>query len=109
MATQSNLLVEQGTTFSADITIENEDIDLVDYNVYGQIRKSYKSTSKIDFNTQIVDASNFTISLTPAQTENIDFGKYVYDVEIHRIADGVVYRVIEGSVEVTPGVTRIES
>jgi hypothetical protein len=33
-------------------------------------------------------------------------GRYVYDIEIKNGADGTITRVLEGQVEVTPGVTR---
>jgi hypothetical protein len=33
-------------------------------------------------------------------------GRYVYDVEITQTSSGAVTRVLEGQVEVTPGVTQ---
>jgi hypothetical protein len=46
-----------------------------------------------------------SIALTAAQTNALASGRYVYDVEITS-SGGVVTRVLEGQVEVTPGVTR---
>ena len=43
--------------------------------------------------------------LTAAQTNAIAAGRYVYDVEITS-GEGIVTRVVEGQIEVTPGVTR---
>ena len=45
------------------------------------------------------------IALTAAQTNAIAAGRYVYDVEITS-GEGIVTRVVEGQIEVTPGVTR---
>ena len=45
------------------------------------------------------------ISLTPTQTGALAAGRYVYDVEITDQA-GIITRVVEGQVEITPGVTR---
>ena len=54
-----------------------------------------------------VDATTgeITISLTAAQTNALVAGRYVYDAEITS-AGGTVTRVIEGQIEVTPGVTQ---
>jgi hypothetical protein len=107
MSTRSNIIVEQGTTFSANIEIENDEIDLLNFTPVGQFRKSYYSESAINFTAQVVDSKNLVISLTPDQTENLDHGKYVYDIEIQN--GTTIYRVIEGDLIITPGVTRNES
>ena len=46
-----------------------------------------------------------TISLTNTQTNAMKAGRYVYDVEITSSA-GTKTRVLEGQVEITPGVTQ---
>ena len=46
-----------------------------------------------------------TLSLTSTQTANLDFGRYVYDVNLTD-ASNTVTRVLEGIVTVTPRVTR---
>ena len=46
------------------------------------------------------------ISLTNAQTNAMKAGRYVYDVEITS-SGGTKTRVLEGQLEITPGVTTI--
>ena len=110
MAIVSNLTVDQGTTFSANIDVSDESgnvQNLTGYSVAGQIRKSYDSSSYTAFTASVTNAAQGTIniSLAPTVTNGMTAGRYVYDVEITS-SGGVVTRVLEGQVEVTPGVTR---
>jgi hypothetical protein len=110
MAIVSNLTIDQGSTFSASIDItdvEDNILVLTGYTVAAQIRKTYDSTTAVSFTGSVSNATQgeITISLTPAQTNALVAGRYVYDAEITS-AGGTVTRVIEGQVEVTPGVTQ---
>jgi|TARA_A200000159_G_C7186169_1_gene281747 hypothetical protein len=111
MAIYSNLTVDQGSTFLAYVDItdsEGNPLDLTGYSVVGQIRKTYSSLTAVDFTASINSAVNGTISLglTDTTTNGMKAGRYVYDVEISTAA-GSKTRVLEGQVEVTPGVTQV--
>ena len=111
MAIYSNLVVDQGSSFSADIDVTDSDgdaLNLTGYTVAGQIRKSCASTTAVDFSGSVFSATNGTvrISLTPTQTNAMKAGRYVYDVEITKTSTAEITRIIEGQVEVRPGVTR---
>ena len=117
MASYSNIFIDQGTTFSVKVDLDNiagGDATLTGYTGAGSIRKSY-STSPANATFTIVgdvsEASTFTssdkgltASLTATQTGNLKAGRYVYDIEIK--SGATITRVLEGQVEVTPGVTR---
>ncbi len=110
MAIVSNLVIDQGSTFSADVDVTDRNgsvLDLSNYTVAGQIRKTYSSTTAVDFTASIYSASEGTvrIELSAGQTNAMKSGRYVYDVEIVS-PDSQVTRIIEGQVEITPGVTR---
>lgn len=110
MAIYSNFTIDQGTTFLADIDVtdaEGDPLNLTGYSVEGQLRKSYNSTTFTAFSASISNATGgvLRISLTAAQTGALKAGRYVYDVEI-TATDNTITRVIEGQIEVTPGVTR---
>lgn len=110
MAIVSNLTVDQGATFNAQIDVSDDSgnsQNLTGYSVAGQIRKTYDSTTYTAFTASVSNATGGTIaiSLTATQTNALKAGRYVYDVEITS-SGGVVTRVLEGQVEVTPGVTR---
>ena len=109
MAGFVELTVEQGATFSTEISLKDvyaQPINLSQYTVNSQMRKSYYSTTAITFTSTVVDAVQGTlkISLSATQTANVSPGRYVYDVTI--TTNSVVTRVIEGIVTVLPSVTR---
>jgi len=112
MAVISNLTVDQGTTFNAEIEVTDnvgDPLNLNGYTATGQIRKTYSSSTAIDFSTEIPSpASNgkVVIGLTATQTNLMKAGRYVYDVEITNDSGVTVTRILEGQVEVLPGVTR---
>jgi hypothetical protein len=108
MATKANLVIDQGTNFSTDLTLTDENgdmLNLVGYTANSQLRKWYTSTNYVAFTTAVnTSVGVITLSLTNAQTANLVAGRYVYDVEI---SDGTtISRVVEGIITVTPNVTR---
>ena len=110
MAIYSNLTVDQGSAFNASIDITDSDDDpmnLTGYSVEGQFRKSYSSINYTAFSASVSNPPNGTIriELTDIQTAALKAGRYVYDVEITS-PGGVKTRVLEGQIEITPGVTR---
>jgi hypothetical protein len=109
MATKSNLVIDQGSTYSIvlDLTDENGDvIDLNGYTANSQIRKWYTSSTPAATFTTSINASSgeLQLSLTANQTSNLVAGRYVYDVELDN--NGVISRIVEGIVTVTPQVTK---
>lgn len=111
MATIKNLVIDQGASFSATITVRGAAgaaQDLTGATVVSQMRRSYNSNTAIDFVATIVDPptlGQIQISLTATDTTALRYGRYVYDIEV-TLASGKTHRVIEGLVTVTPGVTR---
>ena len=110
MAAIANLYVDQGATFSTSVLVTNDDgtaFDLTGYTVAAQIRKSYSSSTAVDFTATVTDpstAGQINLKLTATQTGTLEEGRYVYDVEV---TSGVtVTRVIEGLVTVSPQVTK---
>ena len=111
MAVYSNIVVDQGADYSASIDVADSDgdnIDLTGYTGAGQIRKTYSSTTAVNFAVVVADPSSsgvLNISLTNSQTNAMKAGRYVYDVEITS-SGGTKTRVLEGQLEITPGVTQ---
>jgi hypothetical protein len=109
MATKANLVIDQGSTFSTDLTLTDENGDVMVLNGYtanSQIRKWYTSTTPAaTFATSInVESGQITLNLTSNQTSNLVAGRYVYDVEL--VSGSDVSRIVEGIITVTPQVTR---
>ena len=106
----SNITINSGEDFSQTFTLESTDssspLNLDGYTVTSQMRKHAGSSTKTDFTTSIVSASNGIIKIVLANTAtvNLKAGRYVYDIVIEK--DSVKTRVLEGMVLVRQGVTR---
>jgi hypothetical protein len=110
MATISNLVVDQGTTFSSIITVADQTgapLDITHYTVKSQFRKSYQSSSATSFIASVYDATNgkIRLQLSPSATTDIQAGRYLYDVELTS-PDGDKFRALEGLVIITPEITK---
>jgi hypothetical protein len=109
MATKANLVIDQGSTYSTDLSLTDENGDPLNLNGYSansQIRKWYSSTNAAATFTTTINSTTgvITLGLTANQTSNLVAGRYVYDVELTE--GGEVSRIVEGIVTVTPQVTR---
>tara|TARA_B100001057_G_C22866467_1_gene956701 strand:+ start:5556 stop:5888 length:333 start_codon:yes stop_codon:yes gene_type:complete len=110
MAAIANLFVDQGTTFNTSVFVTNDDssaFDLTGYICTSQLRKSYSSSTATDFTTEIADPptlGQINLTLSATQTGALEEGRYVYDVEVSK--DGIVTRVIEGLITLSPQVTK---
>jgi hypothetical protein len=110
-AAYTNLYLEQGTTFTSTITIDDVYGDIYDMSglvASSQIRKTYySSNATATFATTInVGQGTVTMELDAANTATIAPGRYVYDTIITDNSSGTVTRILEGIVEVSPRVTR---
>ena len=112
MAAIANLTIDQGATFSSDVTVKdanNQPFNLSGYTGAAKMAKGYASTRTRTSLTSVIatDATSgvVALSMTAAQTAALDAERYVYDVEITQTSTGTVTRVIEGLITVRPNVT----
>lgn len=113
MASYANISADQGATFQTTLEVEDmrgDPVDLSNYQLYGQIRRTYKSDVAENFHITTPDATAGVISieLSDEQTAGMKSGRYVYDV--YGI-DGTLQKTIkllEGIFELIPSVTKIE-
>ena len=110
MAAFTELLIEQGATFSTTVNVEDSAgaaINLFGYSASSQMRKSYYATSNTIITSTITGNANgeITLSMTAANTANLTPGRSVFDLLITS-PTGVKTRVIEGVIVISPGVTR---
>lgn len=111
MATVSNLYVDQGSFYGTYITVAGTDgapLDLSNYTVASQMRKSYQSSAAYNFTCSITNplAGRVRIELASEQSRLIPAGKYLYDLEVTS-SNGQTMRVIEGIVLISPEITKI--
>jgi hypothetical protein len=111
MAVYANLTIDQGSDFFSSVSVEGANglpFNLTGYTARGQIRRSYTSQTAYPFTALINRPGDgeIDISLGNTATSQMKPGRYVFDVEIIEGQSGERTRVVEGQVEVTPGVTR---
>jgi hypothetical protein len=109
-AAYTNLYIEQGTTYSTTITLDDvygNVYNLSNYIISSQIRKSYYSANISAYFTTSSNPTTGTIYLNidAPTTSNLAPGRYVYDTTIKDSSNNVT-RILEGIVEISPGVTR---
>lgn len=109
MGTKANLKIDQGSDFITSVTLTDDDgtaLNLTGYTGAAQIRKYYTSTTYKSFTVSVgANTGVVQLELDANTSNNMEFGRYVYDVEL-TASDGTVSRIMEGIVTITPGVTR---
>ena len=112
-AAYQDLFLEQGTTFSTELTLTDSNgypYDLNDFTIRSQARKSYYSSNVvINFGTVIANANSGIVTLTANSNTTAAISatqKLVYDVIITDQIYGTVTRVLEGQIFISPSVTR---
>jgi hypothetical protein len=112
LATTSNLYVDQGSDYATIITVTSATgapLNLADYVVKSQMRKSYSSTVAYNFTASVYDqlTGKILLRLSAADSEEIPHGRWLYDVEITNTETGIKRRVVEGIVLISPQITQI--
>ena len=110
MAAIANLTIDQGATFTSDVTVKDAQgnaFNLTGYTAVAKLAKGFASTkTRTNMTTSIAtDATTgvVTLSLTATETAALDAERYVYDLEI--TSGATVTRVIEGIITVRAQVT----
>jgi len=112
MAAIANLTVDQGTSFTSDVTVKDANgnaFDLSGYTANAKMAKGFASTrTRTTITTTVAaDATTgvVTLSLSSTVSAGLDAERYVYDLEITQTSSGNVTRVIEGIITVRPQVS----
>ena len=112
MAAIANLSIDQGATFNSDVTVKDANgnaFNLTGYTASAKMAKGYSSTRTRTIITCTVSGDPttgiVTMSLTADQTNSLEEGRYVYDLEILQTSSSTITRVIEGIITVRPSVT----
>ena len=112
MAAVYDLFIDQGSDSITEIVIKTDDgyvVDLTDYNVSAQFRKyPGASTYHTLLCEKIGSPINGVISVSlPGSTSSlIKAGRYLYDVEIFNSINNTKLRVLQGTLDLSPEITR---
>ena len=105
-----NFTLNQGATFTRQMTVKenNSPLNLTGHTAAMQLRSTYDSaTVALSMTAAVINATQgiLSISATATATAALEEGIYVYDLELTTSA-GVVTRLLQGQVTVSPEVTR---
>jgi hypothetical protein len=106
-----NLTIDQGSDFAIDLVVKDDDVvkNLTGYLARAQMRTTKgASTVAATFTCTIIDATGgaLKMELTNAVSSAISAGKYYYDLELYTSGNTIVSRLMQGTVILTPEVTR---
>lgn len=108
----SNIVINAGTDFTQTFTLESSDsnsgLNLSYYTVRSQLRKHHSSTNYVNFNCNIVNPleGSISIGLSTSITTSLKPGRYLYDIVITETTSNIKTRVVEGMALVREGVTK---
>jgi hypothetical protein len=106
-----NLQIDQGSDFAMNLALTEGGVvtDLTNYSARAQMRSTKDSaTVAATFTCTIMNAAGGTlqVALPNATSAALEPGLYYYDLEIYTSGDGVVTRILEGTVTIDQNVTR---
>lgn len=112
MAGKYNITIEQGATYTKTFTWKDSDgnaVDLTGYSGRMHIRENYKTEDVLldvePYMTLGGAAGTISITISDDITSALTFDSAVYDLELED-SDGVVTRLLEGSVTLSKEVTK---
>ena len=110
-AVRVNLQIDQGADFSAifNLTDGVQLLDLNDYTVEAFFGYNFSTTNRTNFTIDVLDAVNgrVELKLSASQTSSLKLSRYVYDILVTSSEElgEVKTRIVEGILEVSPGVS----
>lgn len=114
MASRFDIVLDKGSDFSLDVTINNQEddsISLIGASAEAQIRATFKSKEVLDTlksgtdRITIQDATCLTMSFPASVTTDYTFTKGVYDLEV-TLKNGEHIRLLEGLIIAREEVTK---
>jgi hypothetical protein len=108
MAAKLNINLDQGSSFIYSINLIDSGgipIDITDYYGNGVMATSYTSPTKFPMDITIEGSNGvITMSMNSATTSALTSSRYIYDVILTNNTSGIVSRIAEGTVTVSPSI-----
>lgn len=110
-AANHNLTIDQGSDFAIDLVVSEAGVvkNLTGYSARAQMRSTKSATAiSATFTCTIISATGGEVKmeLPNATSSAISPGKYYYDLELYTNNNVIVARLMQGTVILTPEVTR---
>lgn len=111
MTITTNLIINQGSSFSQTLNYvddQGDPVNLTGYFLRGYIKETYSSTNAFALTLNYANAAvgSITVTLSSQDTSFLDGKRYVYDIEGYQSSSDII-RLFEGIVTVNPGVSQL--
>lgn len=113
--TDKSLVFVLRTILSTYCTDAFKRIKLTGYTAKLQVKKSYQDSEALltltpENSGLLIDfeGGSITAYFKHEDTKNLPTGKLLYDIKLHQVSENQVYRVVNGTIEVLPEVTKID-
>jgi hypothetical protein len=106
-----DLEIFQGQTYALSLTlrdISGNALNLAGYTISGYLKTRYSDSGKLtDLNVAITDAPNgiVTLGISAPGTAILPVNYGFYDIEMTKVSDGTVTKVLAGKASIYPEVT----
>jgi hypothetical protein len=107
-----NIYIEQGATYSQTFTwkINKNAVDLTSYSARMKFKHTKRSLEIITLTSAsgaitLNSSGQIAVTMSATVTDNLVDGIYLYDLELQS-PGGVVTRLLQGEVTVSPNITR---
>ena len=109
-AANYDIVIDQGSNYAIDVLVKESGLvkNLTGYAARVSIKTSKSATgTAATFSCTIPTPTNGKVKMEmPASTTaNLAAGQYFYDLEIHTSDNSIVKRLIEGTVNISAGIT----
>ena len=111
MTTRANLYVDQGTDFKTELDlfdVDSEPLDVSGYTFKCEVKKVYSSQAVFEAIVYVDEdpaINNLIFSIPAEYTENIEPGKYQYDVIMIDTLNNKI-KILEGLIFILSTITR---
>lgn len=114
MATQTNLEIRRGDThvFTLSFVVDSEVLPITSYKVYFTAKRySWETDENAAISKDITELFDpvggiVKISLAPEDTEDLDPGIYLYDIQIRKADLTTILTILNGELEILYDITR---
>jgi hypothetical protein len=110
MASRHDLTIDQGSTFNLLLEVQDVNsasLDLTGMTFASQARESFDSPNiSFAFTCSVLHPTSgqFYLNLPADASTAVSAGRYVYDIEM--TSGSVVTRIVQGTIDISPEVTR---
>jgi len=109
-AANYDIVIDQGSNFAIDVEVKESGLvkNLAGYAARASVKSSKSATTNaatFDCTIPVPTDGKVKMEMAASTTASLSPGQYFYDLEIHTSDNSIVKRLIEGTVNISAGIT----